>query len=42
MDRDFFGLAGKDINDYPLIDRINIHCKAGFRAGVEFNDEDYY
>jgi hypothetical protein len=37
MDKDFFGLRGKDINDYPLIDKINIHFKAGYRAGVVFD-----
>jgi len=40
MERDFFGTNGKDINDYNLIDRLNIHFKAGVRAGVEFAVEE--
>ena len=39
-ERDFFGLKGKDINDYPLIDRINIHFKVGMFAAVEFTDAE--
>jgi cobalamin biosynthesis protein CobT len=39
-ERDFFGLEGKDINDYPLIDRINIHFKVGMFAAVEFTDAE--
>ena len=33
---DFFGLEGRDINEYPLIDRINIHFKVGMFAAVDF------
>ena len=40
MDRNFFGLNGRDVNDLNLIDRINIHFKIGTRAGVEFTDEE--
>ena len=40
MDRNFFGLNGRDVNDLNLIDRINIHFKIGTRAGVEFSDEE--
>jgi len=29
IDRDFFGLKGTNINDLPLLDRINIHFKLG-------------
>ena len=40
MDRDFFGTNGKDPNDYNFIDRLNLHFKAGIRAGLEFSDEE--
>ena len=40
MERDFFGTNGKDVNDYNFIDRLNLHFKAGIRAGVEFSDEE--
>ena len=40
MDKNFFGLNGRDVNDINFIDRINIHFKIGTRAGVEFTDEE--
>ena len=40
MDKDFFGTKGKDLNSYNFIDRLNLHFKAGLRAGVEFSDEE--
>ena len=40
MDKNFFGTQGEDINSYNFIDRLNLHFKAGIRAGVEFNDEE--
>ena len=40
MDRDFFGTNGKDPNDYNFIDRLNLHFKAGIRAGLEFSNEE--
>lgn len=40
MERDFFGTNGQDINDYNFIDRLNIHFKAGVRAGVDFSAEE--
>jgi hypothetical protein len=41
-ERDFFGLNGRDINEYPLIDRINIHFKVGMFAAVEFTDAELF
>ncbi|MGA1738861.1 MAG: hypothetical protein ACO4AM_06245, partial [Candidatus Nanopelagicaceae bacterium] len=40
--RDFFGIKGMDLKDLPLIDRINIHFKAGTcgDSGVTFNAEE--
>ena len=40
MDRNFFGLNGRDVNDLNFMDRINIHFKIGTRAGVNFTDEE--
>ena len=40
MDRNFFGLNGRDVNDLNFIDRINVHFKIGTRAGVKFADEE--
>ena len=40
FDRDFFALEGEDINDLPLIDRINLHFKLGYLAVVNFSDEE--
>ena len=40
MDKNFFGLNGRDVNDLNFLDRINIHFKIGTRAGVEFTDEE--
>ncbi|MDB4351196.1 hypothetical protein OAA34_00620 [bacterium] len=36
---DFFGLD-RDINEYPLIDRINLHFKVGMFAAVDFSSEE--
>jgi len=36
---DFFGLD-RDINEYPLIDRINLHFKVGMFAAVDFSAEE--
>ena len=40
FEEDFFGTADRDLNDYSLIDRINILAKLGQRTGVEFSDEE--
>jgi len=39
FEMDFFGLD-RDINEYPLIDRINIHFKVGMFAAVDFTSEE--
>ena len=40
VDRDFFSINGKDVNAMGFMDRLNIHFKLGFRAGVKFSDEE--
>ena len=40
MERDFFGTNGQDVNEYNFIDRLNLHFKVGFRAGIEFSLEE--
>jgi len=39
-DNDFFDLAGKDISDLNLADRINIHNKIGNFVDVSFSDAE--
>ena len=40
MDRNFFGLNGREVSDLNFMDRINVHFKIGTRAGVKFTDEE--
>ena len=40
MDRNFFGLNGREVSDLNFMDRINVHFKIGTRAGVKFSDEE--
>tara|TARA_B100000902_G_scaffold279721_1_gene265548 strand:- start:441 stop:2663 length:2223 start_codon:yes stop_codon:yes gene_type:complete len=37
---DFFDLAGVDIDDMNLADRINLHFKIGPFMGIKFNEEE--
>jgi hypothetical protein len=39
FEMDFFGLD-RDVNEYPLIDRINLHFKVGMFAAVDFTAEE--
>ena len=39
-DRDFFGVRGADVNEFQLIDRINLYYKVGFNCGVKFNEAE--
>lgn len=41
MDRDFFGVKGKDLNELNFIDRINLHSKSGAIHAIEFDNEEY-
>jgi len=38
--RDFFGVKDLDVNELPLIDRINLHFKVGSLLGINFTDEE--
>jgi len=40
FDKDFFGVADKDVNTLPLIDRINLHYKIGSFLNVQFSDSE--
>jgi hypothetical protein len=40
MDRDFFGVKGKDLNDFSFADRLNIHFKCGSVLNVPFTSEE--
>lgn len=37
LERDFFGLKGRNINNLPFIDRLNIYTKTQYRLDIEFN-----
>jgi len=37
MDKDFFGLAGRDVDTMSFIDRLNIYSKSGYTLPVVFN-----
>lgn len=37
FDRDFFGIANRDVNSLSFIDRMNIYFKGGFAMGIKFN-----
>lgn len=38
--QDFFGTQGKDLQEYNLIDRINLSYKIGSFAQIEFSDDE--
>ncbi len=40
LDRDFFGIKNKDVNDLPFIDRLNLYTKGGVMLGIEFTDAE--
>lgn len=39
-ERDFFSIADRDINDFVLIDRINLYYKIGFLQPIKFSDAE--
>ena len=40
IDKDFFETKGANINEYNLIDRINLHCKGGASQMIRFSPEE--
>ena len=40
LEKDFFELAGKDLNEMPFIDRLNLHCKGGVEMHIHFTDAE--
>jgi hypothetical protein len=40
LQRDFFGIAGKDITEMAFIDRINLHFKLGTLVNLQFEGEE--
>ena len=39
-DQDFFGVADQDLNEFSLIDRINLHFKIGASAMLPFAEDE--
>ena len=39
-DKDFFGIADKDLSKLSFIDRVNLHFKLGARALIPFTEEE--
>lgn len=40
VDRDFFGIEGRDLGEMQMIDRVNLHYKIGSMVEVPFTDEE--
>ncbi len=40
LKRDFFGIAGQTVSDFPLIDRLNLYAKCGALVPVKFSDAE--
>ncbi|MEI8286983.1 MAG: hypothetical protein WCG15_06770, partial [Actinomycetes bacterium] len=40
IEKDFFETKGANINEYNLIDRINLHCKGGAGQMIRFSPEE--
>ena len=40
MQKDFFGIKGKDLNTLSLIDKINLITKCGSRVNIKLNKEE--
>lgn len=40
MDKDFFGLNGRNVNTLPFIDRLNIHTKSSYSLPVAFTAKE--
>ena len=40
LEKDFFELEGKDLNEMMFIDRLNLHCKGGVEMHIRFTEEE--
>ena len=40
LEKNFFGINGRDVNTLPFVDRLNIYTKGGVSLGINFNDEE--
>jgi hypothetical protein len=40
IEKDFFETKGANLNEYNLIDRINLHCKGGASQMIRFSPEE--
>jgi hypothetical protein len=40
MNKDFFGLRGRNVNTLPFIDRLNIYTKSSYSLPVAFNTKE--
>lgn len=40
IEKDFFGLSGRNINDMSFIDRLNLYTKSAATNNIQFNDEE--
>lgn len=40
FEKNFFGIQGKDINQLPFIDRLNIYTKSSATTKIDFSDEE--
>lgn len=40
LERDFFGIKGKDVNTMMLVDRVNLYFKGGLTLGIDFTPEE--
>jgi len=40
MDKDFFGLGGRDVNTMSFIDRLNIYTKSSYSLDIAFNAKE--
>jgi len=41
MNRDFFGIARRNINKLPFIDRANLYSKSQYSIDIEFSDREW-
>ena len=40
LEKDFFKIQGKDVNEMLLVDRINLYYKTGISTGVKFSEKE--